>query len=116
MGLDKYLGLATGFPVAVRVDRATDGTMGIYTHVNVPLWLGLGFKIEGGAERCAFFEYSVLATGREKRGMNSFKGMSGFGRRNFFGKPWKEVVCPNSPHFPNGVMAIEITMEPSKVK
>jgi len=40
-----------------------------------------------------------------------FDGVRGWGWRSILGKQWAEVVCPNSPYFLGGVIAVELTFK-----
>ena len=108
----KYLGLAAGFPVAVQLKHESQGTVGMFTHIGMPPWLG--FNIPGGVGRGVCFEYSLALKGRRGKVCESHftRESRSRGRTDSFGKPWKEVICPNSPKFPDGVIAFELTLKP----
>jgi hypothetical protein len=109
----KHLGLALGFLVGVSVRHTANGTMGVYVFAKMPFWEG--FDIEGGIERGAGFEYSMkLGNDKACNGRKHFShwGSMSWGRHDYFDNPWAEVVCPDSPYFPGGVLEVELTLKP----
>jgi len=110
--ISKYIGLALGFPVAVQVNREAKGLFGIYVYVGMPLWQGL--SVDEGRESRVAFECWV-ETGKKTNYLGYlFNGKGSRGWPDFFGKPWEDVVFPDSPYFPDGVMTMEVTMKPIK--
>eukprot|EP00624_Nannochloropsis_granulata_P006579 evm.model.NODE_49489_length_41668_cov_28.749687.3 len=110
--VSKYIGLASGFPVAVQVNRDAKGVFGIYVYVGMPVWQGL--IVDGGVESRVAFECWVKTRKTTNYLGYLFNGKGGWGWPDFFGKPWEDVVFPNSPYFPDGVMTVEVTMKPIK--
>lgn len=111
--LHKHLGLAFGFPVGVYVAHHEKGTVAVYVFVYMPYWQG--FDVEGRIERGAGFNFDIEVGVKTISGkhFSSDKGSTAsWERHDFFAQPWEEVVCPDSPYFPDGVMAVELTMTP----
>lgn len=61
-----------------------------------------------GPDRAAGFSFSIATAGVCYRANNLFMG--GWGWADFYDKPWEEVVCANSPHFPSGKCEVTVTM------
>jgi len=55
--------------------------------------------------RRAGFKYSLNRAGDKTWGKEFFNRNYSWGWAIYFGKPWEEVVCPDSPYFPDGVLA-----------
>lgn len=108
----KFLGLAVGYPVTLDVAHNSKGTVGLYVYVGMPSWQG--FDIEGGIRRGAGFEFSIKFGNRDCNGKAyfSYSVHSSWGIFDFLQKSWTEVVCPNSPYFPGGMLEVELTRKP----
>jgi len=103
----KFIGLASGFPVAVSVQREGKGTMGLYVFLGMPRGKG---RAERAIEDHAGFLVRLEAGGVGKTMANMFQG-NGWGWQDFLGMPWEEIVYENSPYFPNGVITVGLTMD-----
>jgi len=105
----KFVGLAVGFPVVLSVVHEAEGTMGLYVDAGVPV----GKEVDASDESYACFNFSVKAGGETYFCKHFFNGEFSWGWPDFFGRrSWEEVVCPESPYFPNGVLEVELTMAP----
>ena len=109
--INKYVGLAVGFPVAMCVARAPTLVPILYVHVGMPPWHV--FDVEGGMKRCAGFEVTLKLGGQVRATEFLFDGVQPWAWK-VFRKPWETVVCPSSPYFGNGVLTIRLTMTPVK--
>lgn len=103
----KYLGGVAGFPVAVLLKHEERGMMGAYIHVKMPPWQ------ESHVRRSACFVHSLKLEQIEEATYDFFVGLSSRGWFDFFNKPWGTIVCPDSPYFPKGMLAVQLTMRPS---
>ena len=86
-----------------------EGAVGLYVYVDFPFGQVLGVEED---DRYARFEFSIKAGGLTLTAKHFFDGDGSWGWSRFFDKSWAEVVCPDSPYFPGGVMAVEVTMKP----
>lgn len=106
----KFIGLALGFPVAVYVLREAEGTVGLCVDAEVPD--GEECDVDGEDKRYACFKFSIKTGGKTLESGHFFQGDMYWGWDDLFEKPWPEVVCLKSPYFPNGVLEVELVMEP----
>lgn len=106
----KFLGLAGGLPMAVNMEHEEEEkeTVEIFCRFMMPSSTKESFT--GCLRRSVGFEVS-MEVGTIARSLSLLFDEFGWGWHNNFEKPWNEVVCPNSPYFPDGALHVKFRVK-----
>ena len=112
--LYKCMGLVDGYPLRFTVaHESRDGkepSLGMYVFVIMPPWTTHIW--EGGVGRCTSLAYTLRVTNREREEYLRLRyGEKGLGFSDVFGKSWDNMFHETSSYFPDGQLAVEVTME-----
>jgi hypothetical protein len=108
----KMVGLAGGVPVMLKVvpDVLKEKTVGVYIRILMPPSPPGSERLRGGLKRRMGFHITIKLGSKKKPQPHFFEDDGGYGIHDFFGKPWREVVCAGSSYFPGGKLAVELTV------
>jgi hypothetical protein len=100
------LGVAAGYRVSLEVQKsrepATVGLFVAFTPVS---------SVAGPAVPGPFARVRIKTDEKVTTYDNAFSVGLGVGFRDFFQKPWEEVVCDGSPYFPQGRMSVKVAIQ-----
>lgn len=98
-----------GFPVAFVISRREDDTGEFYVQPLVPEMQGETFA--SCIERYMGLEVSLQGSTKTSTFYALFDDKVGYGIAGFFEKSWEEVVKEKSSYFPEGEMAVTLTLK-----
>jgi hypothetical protein len=106
----KWCGLVAGYPAALGVmwDKDKD-TLGAFLRVSMPAV----DVVEGGPAAGVGLKFDLTLSPAVKKSQftHFFTRTESCSYPNVFEKPWAEVVCEGSPHFPGGKLEIKATVQ-----